>query len=198
MPMLDVRWAMGFPTFLSTCPAGSVYFADWRYGVGESREALYHTAINGVPDITHMLFLDADIIPNANVVKLLLEDNKPVVSAIYFNSLLTGLNAWKEEKALDPKMAYTDPLVEVDKVGMGCCLMNKKVFDVLAEETRPLFFYKIDTITNQMLSEDFWFFKEKLLKYGIKPWVDLRAQCVHLKSFGVNPDGSIGAQAPKQ
>ena len=170
---------------------GTTFFGDWHYGVAESREFLYDTAIRSVPDLTHLVFLDSDILPAPNVMKLLIEDNKPIVSGIYFNSLLTGLNAWKDEKALDMKTAYPDPVVEVDKVGMGICLMKKQIFDVLKEEPRPLFFYKIDTMNAKMLSEDFVFF-EKLKKYGIKPFVDLRAQCLHIKSFPVNPDGSIG------
>lgn len=201
-PLVDIRWALALPQILSSAPVGSTFFAQWRYGVAESREQLYLDALAQVPDLTHLLFVDTDMLPNPDCLKLLIEDNKPIVSAAYFNSLYTGAAAWRDEGAL--RVSYMngqfvnmftgktcDPVQECDKVGMGFCLWKKEVFtETLKDEEKPIFYYKVDGNMAKMLSEDFYAF-EKLRKYGVKPFVDFRAQAIHLKSFFVNYDGNI-------
>jgi hypothetical protein len=68
----------------------------------------------------------------------------------------------------------------------------------LEEEGRPFFYYQVDTLKKQLLSEDFWLFKQRLSKLGIKPSVHLGAQCLHLKPLLVNYDGSIVTPDPVQ
>lgn len=189
---VDIRWAFTLPKIFQQVPPNSQVFTDWRYGLAETRETLFHTAIKSLPDLTHILWVDTDTIPNDNVIPQLILDNKPIISAIYFNSLFTGINAWKDEKPLDLKnpVLQKDPIVEVDKIGMGICVMQKNVYDALVDEEKPLFYYKVDIGTQQLLSEDFYFF-QKAAKHGIKPWVDVRCQALHIKNCAINPDGSI-------
>lgn len=199
-PLVDCRWALAFPKFLQQIPPNSFHFADWRYGVGESREALLHTAMVSVPDLTHILFLDGDVIPDDTAVfNLFQHPEVDIVAGIYFNSLLTGMAAWKNEQALKLQdlVGRENPLLEVDKVGIGLCLFKASVFRFLDEkqEERPFFFYKLDARANQMMSEDFYFFK-KLEKYGIKPHIDLRARCMHLKTVGLLPEGAVSGGLP--
>ena len=182
-----------------------------------------------LPDATHYLFLDTDIVPAQGAIQRLLDANLPVVSGAYYNSFLNGLAAWKDEKPiriaavpkLDDKgnvvktptgqvMAEPDkfidavtqrpigPLVEVDKVGLGLCLFQKQVFDTLEEEGRPFFYYQVDSLQKKMLSEDFWLFKHRLGKLGIKPWVHLGAQALHLKAMFINWDGTVISPDPNQ
>lgn len=198
-PLVDCRWALSFPKFLQQIPPNSFHFADWRYGVGESREALLHTAMSSVPDLTHILFLDGDVIPDDGAVFKLFEHDKDIVAGIYFNSLLTGLAAWKNEQALkiQDHTGRENPLMEVDKVGIGLCLFKADVFRKMDKEgeERPFFYYKLDARANQMMSEDFYLF-QKLAKYGIKPHIDLRARCAHLKSALILPEGAVAGGIP--
>jgi hypothetical protein len=187
----DIRWALALPTVFGTMPPGSVLFADWRYGVAETREQLWYTAVMSQPTITHIAYIDTDMIIEPNVFPQLVADNKPIVGATYFNSLLTGVAAWKEEKPIDIKIPRESSLVEVDKIGMGACLIKKEVFtETLKDEEKPLFFYQLDVSKQKMMSEDFYFFL-KLAKYGIKPFVDLRCKCQHLKNCAITIDGQI-------
>lgn len=197
--LIDVRWALAWPGVCGTFPGGSQLFADWRYGVAETREQLWYTAWKGIPDLTHIMWIDSDVILDLNCIPQLLLDNKPIVSGIYFNSLLTGVNAWLDEKPIDIRdQKYKEqPLVQVDKVGMGVCLMQKSVFDELQDEEKPLFYYKVDVTTQSLLSEDFYFF-QKLAKHGIKPWVDLRCRATHLKATALTPEGLVIGPAPPQ
>jgi hypothetical protein len=90
------------------------------------------------------------------------------------------------------------PILEVDKTGLGFCLIDRHVFDTLEEEGRPFFYYQVDTLQKKLLSEDFWFHKNRLAKLGIKPFVHLGAQCLHLKPLLVNWDGTIMTPDPNQ
>jgi len=227
-PATDIRWTVQFPNILGQCPAGSVYLSNWLYGVDMSREMLTANA-KSLPDATHYLFLDTDIVPGPGAIARLIAANLPVVSGAYYNSFLNGLAAWKDEKAIrvasvpklddkgnvvrlpngapapDPDKFIDvvtqrpiDPLIECDKVGLGLCLIKKQVFDTLEEEGRPFFYYQVDSLQKKMISEDFWFFKHRLAKLGIKPWVHLGAQALHLKALLVNWDGNIISPDPNQ
>jgi len=193
LQMIDVRFALSLPQFFGSCPPNTSFFADYRYGVAETREQLYHTALTTVPDLTHIFFLDSDVVPDPTLMAQLVSDDKPIVSGVYFNSLYTGISAWKDEMPVP--MQNIEKLIEVDKVGMGCCLIQRKVFDEAATLEKPLFYYKIDTKTNSMQSEDFYFF-DKIKTIGYKPWVDLRARAIHIKSVGILPEGMIQSPLP--
>lgn len=203
-PLTDCRWTLSLPGILQNVPPGSVHLADWRYGVGESRESLLHTAMTSRPDLTHILFLDGDVIPDNNAVFFLFESmqktNVDIIAGIYFNSLLTGLAAWKNEQALrlQDLVGRENPVMECDKVGIGLCLFKADVFRKMdqAGEERPFFYYKLDARNNQMQSEDFYLFS-KLAKYGIKPHIDLRARCSHLKTVALMPEGAVSGGIPQ-
>jgi len=195
---VDARWALNLPKVLGTAPPNSTFFAEWRYGVAETRESLYHTAMKSIPDLTHIFYYDADVIPITEFpIQTLLQDNKPIVSGIYWNSLYTGLAAWKDEKPINLAEPRNSPLIECDKVGFGCALISVDVFKTLieADEPRPFFKYVIDTKTNSLMSEDFYFLTQLCAKHGIKPWIDSRVQCLHLKGLGILPNGQVQIDA---
>jgi len=195
--LVDIRWCFSFPALLSQLPPGSTYLADYRYGLAETREALVTQALATMPDLTHILFVDADVIPLVgNAIQLLLSDNKPVVSGIYFSSLMTGAAAWRGEQPI-PIENQSDQVQEVDKSGFGFTLIKKEVFTMLQEkqEPRPWFYYLVDSGQLKMQSEDFYFL-DKIKKYGIKPCVDLRVQCGHIKTVVINPNGAVQGPPP--
>jgi hypothetical protein len=205
---VDVRWSFAFQQLLGQLPPGSTYMADYRYGLGETREALVTQALATVPDLTHVLFVDSDVlcmIPNA--IQLLLSNNKPICSGVYFNSLMTGAAAWRGIPNTDPNTKDQLPVIEqpipiagqpqgvheVDKVGFGFVLIQKQLFEELEKKNvpRPWFYYTVDGGARKMQSEDFYF-TDKVRDYlGIKPFCDTRVQCGHIKSVVIMPDGSI-------
>ena len=199
---VDIRWAVGFQQILGQLPPGSTYMMDYRYGLGETREALVTEALVKIPDLTHIMFLDSDVITAVpNAVQLLLMDNKPIISGVYFNSLMTGAAAWKrikdqngqEVEAPIPVVNQAQQLVEVDKIGLGFAIIQKDVFTQLEEKKarRPWFYYTVDGGERKMQSEDFYFLDSVRETLGIKPWVDLRVGCGHIKTVIIMQDGSI-------
>ena len=199
MITVDARWALNLPKVLGTAPPNSTFFAEWRYGVAETRESLYHTAMKSVPDLTHVFYYDADIIPITDFpIQTLLQDNKQIVSGVYWNSLYTGVAAWKDEKPINMAEQRNSPLIECDKVGFGMTLISIDVFKTLieADEPRPFFKYVIDTKTNSLMSEDFYFLTQLCAKHGIKPFLDTRVQAMHLKNLGILPNGQVQVDQP--
>lgn len=196
----DFEWSKDFATkfLMRMVPRDSGLIFENRYGIAQAREALVNTFIN-TPMATHLLFFDSDVLPNEiHGVNTLIQDTlmdpkKYIVSGVYYNSLYSGINAWVNENALkldDPYFTQSsDPVLPVDKVGMGYTIIRKDLFHILNMEERPLFFYKIME-GNVMESEDFVFFK-KLKKYGIRPYVDSRVTAMHIKRCKVGPRGEI-------
>ena len=199
----DVEWSSNFAlNFIPRqCPPNSGVIFENRYGIAQSREAIVNTFLRN-PMATHLLFYDTDILPIDNhaittlINDTLLRQDTYIVSGCYYNSLYTGLAAWQNDVPLnfkDPNNVVNtskDPLIQVDKVGMGLCMVRKDLFKLLVMEDRPLFFYKI-LEGNVMQSEDFVFF-DKLTKYGIRPYVDTRVRAQHIKRVKINFDGGIG------
>ena len=198
-PLVDFRWSIRNAVVLQQqCPPPpqTIIAADNRYGIAASREAIFNQFV-AMPDVTHLLFLDTDMILPDYAVQTLIQDDKPIVSAVYWNSLFTGNAAWIDDKPLDIRNIntnnnnVTEYMVQVDKVGFGCCLFQKEITKVLLTEERPLFYYKINE--GSLHSEDF-FFLSKIRKLGKQymPWVDLRIQCQHIKSCLIGANGSVG------
>ena len=205
---VDIRWAISFQQLLSQLPPGSSYMMDYRYGLGETREALVTQALATIPDLTHILFVDSDVIVTApNPIATLLSNNKPIVTGVYFNSLMTGAAAWKSIPNPDQNTKEQMPVIEApipvkdqtvavhecDKIGFGFVLIQKQVFDQLIEKKapRPWFYYTVDGQNRKMQSEDFYFLDTCREYLGIKPFVDLRVTCGHIKSVMIMHDGSI-------
>lgn len=190
---VDFRWAFWFANLRIQFPT-AVIIADNKYGIASSREAIFQQFMS-LPMLTHLLFVDADIVLPSFAIQTLVLDNVDIVSGVYWNSLNTGDAAWVNEIPLDIKQFNANnnnvgnPVIQVDKTGMGCCLISKRVGQLLSTEEKPYFYYKIGD-GNAQMSEDFYFY-QKLNKLGIKPFVDLRVQCQHIRNVLQNADGGI-------
>lgn len=188
---IDFRWMLAFSEIRHLYPTATIII-DNKYGIAQSREAIVNQ-FNAIPHLTHLLFIDADILPPPYGVYTLLQDNVDFVSGLYWNSLFTGNNAWIDEQPLDVRRMGAnlpaDPMIQVDKCGMGFCMITKELMKKMLTEDRPLFYYKITD--GGLHSEDFYF-QAKLKKLGIPVWIDFRVQCGHLKTaivqsnFGIN------------
>lgn len=192
-PLTDWRWSFWFSQLRMQFPTALIA-ADNKYGIAQSREALLNQ-FNAIPDATHMLFVDTDIIaPDYGIYTLLSDMANPeveIVSGIYFNSLFTGLSAWIDEKPLtlpmlNPQNNGASPLWKVDKSGFGFTLISKELMKKLLVVERPLMYYKISD--GALHSEDFYF-ASILKKMGINMYVDVRVQCQHIKNMVIHCNG---------
>lgn len=167
------------------------YLLGWKYGLAETRMRLLLDAMN-IPGVTHVCYLDADIIPDGDdALAYLLSDNLPFVSGLYWNSFNSGFAAWVGGQVIGPEQA--SPVVPVDQVGIGFTLIHVSVFQTLKDKGAPWpwFYLHIDNnIQHSEYGEDF-FFENLCVQCGIRPHVDFRAKCSHLKTIVYNWKGEI-------
>ena len=128
-----------------------------------------------------IFFLDSDVILPKDALQNLISHNLPLVSGLYKAKKPNGFfwAAWMKGKTPEGKEAFvpiaswTDRLFEVDVIGCGCMLINRKVFEgIRAKTDLPFFMWskdrnpellsKMNIPTSLMplmgeISEDFWF-----------------------------------------
>lgn len=188
IPQVDIRWALAMHKILDATPYKLTYAADWKYGIAQSREKLAEAALVE-KTVTHIMFWDSDVLPQRiDVVKTLIEDDQPIISGIYANSLHTGINAWVSERTIDLKQPAD--ILPVDKVGMGLCMIKREVFEAIT--TKPWFYMK--PYGPEMKGEDFYFL-EQAAKFGFKPKVDMRVKAYHIKATCLDVDGMPAGEA---
>lgn len=203
--MVDTAWSwqMSLNVIMKQLPPNTGVIPDNSYGIATSREVIVDSFLK--TNATHLLFMDSDVYPLANHgITTLINDtlvNKDcyMVSGCYYNSLPNpnnGLAAWRNGVALkmeDPNditNTSKDPLIQVDLTGMGFFMIKRELFNVIEDMDRPLFFYKIGQ-GGYKKSEDFYFQERVYGKYGIKPYIDNRVLCNHIKRVNVGPKGEI-------
>ena len=132
-------------------------------------------------DYEWLLFIDSDVMPHFNVLDMT-KNGKNICSGIYYQ--------WNEDKLIplvwQKKKDYyrvfydieENDIVEVDGVGAGCLLINRKVFEAVK---KPYFMFGYNDIGLITLGEDFYFC-EKAQKAGFKIFVDRRMICDHYKT----------------
>jgi hypothetical protein len=76
-----------------------------------------------------IFFLDSDILVNPDTLTKLFITNMPIMSAVYYSRAPPyEMVAQVKGKSLSHEMAGKDEIREVEEVGMGCCLVNTRVF----------------------------------------------------------------------
>lgn len=137
----------------------------------------------------YILFVDSDMILPTNTIAKLLSHNKDIVSGLYFKRrpnyepvIYTNVKMRLLEPAsAEPIMDYGEGLIEVEGCGMGCCLINTKVFkDILSTDYscfEPL----------PQLGEDFAFCVRARNK-GYTIYCDTDLKCGHIGTTIITED----------
>ena len=124
----------------------------------------------------YIFFLDSDILAPKNAIVKLLEHNVDIVSGLYFGrSYPYNPIIYKKidnEPSYVPVLDYKDGLVEVDGVGLGCCLIKRKVFESISEP-----WFDLPALTE--VTEDFYFCN-KAKEAGFRIYVDTTIKCGHI------------------
>ena len=126
------------------------------------------------PEADYLWFVDSDIIVDKYTLNILVVDDVDIVSAVYphkddtSNSIVgfgMGYEALEKGKRAD--------LEQVSRVGMGCCLIKRKVIEKVIEEYNSCF----NPMSN--LGEDFSFC-ERARSLGFKIYIDWNMKCGHV------------------
>ena len=140
-------------------------------------------------DATHIFWLDSDIVitkpPDPNeALRLLLSCNAPIVSGLYLARQTTGFrpSMWvKVQGGYSNDFKYTGNWFSVDAIGLGCCLVQRQVFEKIPY---PYFHWDDEP------SEDFYFCEQcKKAGFDIKVFTEVQAS--HIGLLAVDFDGKV-------
>lgn len=162
-----------------------------------AREQTIKNALENSPE--WLLMLDSDVIPPRDVYERLLDHDLDIVSASYVvDKMPPHLSAWayESEEGLSAIDEWEDnSLLNVDAVGMGCCLISRRVFEDIERpwfrwtegfETHP--WDLSDEIDQKGIGEDF-FFCYKALQEGYNIYYDTSIRCAHEKPGVLTHEG---------
>ena len=143
-----------------------------KYPIDKAREELVESALKGNAD--YIWFIDSDMVVPKATLETLLDLNTDVASGLYFAKGIPYLPVIRrlDDRGhfefvmnLEPEMGK---IIEVDGVGLGCCLIKAEVFKKLE---KPWFLYKWDG--DNVQAEDLYFCK-KARKAGFKILVNTK------------------------
>ena len=132
---------------------------------------------------THLFWVDADTIPSRHALRQLIDDDKPVVSAV--------VQAWKEGAPMAVAFRwnetlggyaphYGDGVERVDIATLACCLIERDVMERVG--ARAFCFEDTDEWGADGYSETFVFCR-RLGRLQIPVYVDYRLLCGHRKTI---------------
>ena len=139
-------------------------------------------------DATHLLMMDSDIIPPANIIDLLLECNWSMAAAIVpivtDGVLHTNIHIEDDNGKPDKYLVEWDDSgepFEVKNAGTGCCLYRREVFETIEW---PWFRFLELNAEGECLGEDIYF-GEKAANYGFTYKVHPKSLCGHKKKVNL-------------
>lgn len=141
-------------------------------------------------DYEWLLFIDSDTMPPFDVLEMT-KNGKNICSGLYFqwqgstNKLIPTVykdnkNDFRKEYKVFNETSDED-LVEVDGIGAGCLLINRKVFETIP---KPYFLFEYDNNGLLAFGEDFYFCR-KAQDAGFKIWVDRKMVASHFKTVNL-------------
>jgi hypothetical protein len=183
MPCQDWMWTksvQGLISVLLTTPGCRLLMPTDGCTIARKRNVIVEHFL-AVAENTHLLFLDSDMLPPADVVERLAAHDQDVVAALCFGRWapyppMAGRGTAKKFTYLagwDPAR----PLIPVDWVGTGCVLIKRRVFEKLPA---PWF-----VATDVGLGSDSYFC-EKARGKGFGVFVDVATVAGHIGAQSVD------------
>jgi hypothetical protein len=141
------------------------------------RDKIVSYAQYRMPSPTHILFVDADVLPRANTLDRLLSLDKDIVTGVYPMTTKSGMT-WSVAK--DDTMVELDDLPEnpfkVKYCGFGVVLVKYSVFGKLEWP-----YWKNEFLPGQITKGEDIYFCDKVRDAGFDIWCDPKVKCSHIR-----------------
>lgn len=181
-----IRKADFLPYFLGIDkPEGTAMTTIHGVSPAKSRNVIVEQALAN--DCTHILFLDDDMTPSADILNRLLKHNKDIVTALYLKRDYPHFpvafdrkfdNGFNKHLYLDKAI---DGLIEVTNCGLGCVLIKIEVFKKME---RP--WVRLGELIADGWCDDIGFFN-RAREAGFKIYCDTEARVGHMTTLIVEP-----------
>jgi len=204
---VSLEWSIHLANLLRHTSVPCEVFVSRHYNIDAARQDGVMAAINA--GASHILFIDTDILPFAyqdgkfvpfvNAIDFMLSYNYPVVSGLYLSKKDFKPAVYEYTGNEDIPFKTTDKKFEdlvnnisfVPAVGLGFCLIDARVFEILEKNGYfPFFQYKRDYTKNVEISEDLYFMN-LLRKCGFSVMLLGQIACIHLGSAKFYPNTQI-------
>ena len=191
---VSIHWAINLAKIIGTSPGTRIVYRSGTV-IDVLRNALVKDVM-GMPDTSHILFLDSDVIPHPAVIPTLLSHHYPITSGAYRSK--TGVpGVWMKLPDGSPNRYMAIPADQVqnkvimaDAVGAGCLMVDMRLFKRVPE---PWFEWTIREIDNPQggMSEDFAFCKKVQEYTGLKVLVNGFLSSAHEGLSRINLRGDL-------
>lgn len=135
-----------------------------------------------------LFFIDSDMVLPPDALLKLLAHDKPIVSGIAFKRyppfdpcFYKKVEITDRGVRLEHYRAWPKTLIEVDAVGMACCLIRREVFETIRENNMPPFF-PIPTTGEDIA------FCLRAKQCGFKIYADTTVSCGHITSAPITEE----------
>ena len=207
---VSTQWALNFA--LLERPAGTVHNFARGTPWDIARQQLAEAALKS--SAKYLLFWDSDNLVPPDALRRLMSHNLPIVSALYYRRHEPVTPAMWNLVPPEPKCSTCgqpvkakgkyvpitnwpegNPLVECDVIGLGFCLISRRVLERLDEKfpNEPWFLWtqgRRGIKEEDYLSEDFYFM-ERCAEVGFKPIVDTGVLSKHIGDVVFGEGGKI-------
>jgi hypothetical protein len=156
-------------------------YIDW------GRNWCVKMAYDSLGDFTHLLWLDADVIPPLDAMERLLAHDKDIVGGLYhkkgppfepvaydFDTDEGGKSHATYERTAKLDLESGD-LFEVGGLGLGLTLVKREVVEAIATKMVPGIWFQ----TTLSYGEDVWFC-HWAKQLGFSAWLDSSLRCAHV------------------
>jgi len=203
---VTLNFSLHLAKLLSNTSVPTEVIVSRHYNIDKARQRGVDNAIDS--GFTHILFIDSDIMPYTyknnqfipfyNAIDYMLSFNYPIVSGLYISKkdMRPAVYDYTNEnipfKPTDKKFEdFVNKISFVDGIGLGFCLIDTIVFDILEKSGYyPFFEYKTDYEKKIEISEDLDFCL-KLKRCGFSIMLLGQICCMHIATMGLLPNGMI-------
>lgn len=161
-------------------PPGTILSLAHGQSPAQNRNVMIENALK-VENLTHIFFIDDDVLVPRDALYRLLAHDKDIVSGLYlmrnFPHQPIAMNVSLNDGRCRFKFLDNDEtgLVEVVNFGLGCCLIKADVFRKIEKP-----WITIGQLNSQEWNDDIEFFNRAREKYGYRLWLDLEVCAGHM------------------
>ncbi len=157
-------------------------FAETYYSVTAfptlGRDQIVSYAKYRLPNPTHILFIDSDVLPRPNTLDRLLDLDEDIVTGVYPMTAKKAI-MWSVTKDDDFTIELNDLPRNPFKVkycGFGCVLVKMKVFEKLEWP-----YWKNEFKPGQITKGEDIYFCDKAREAGFDIWCEPKVKCSHIR-----------------